>query len=64
MRSYEMSGVVTRGLDACLEEASAIATDDCRGVFLSVDIDVASPWSCPWWAWTWSRCRPPMTMPR
>jgi agmatinase len=47
MRSYEMTEVVARGLDACLEEASAIATDDCDGVFLSVDIDVCDPGHAP-----------------
>src|SRR6516165_4042525 len=40
MRSYEMAEVVARGLDACLTEAFAIATDDCDAVFLSVDVDV------------------------
>ena len=43
MRSYEMSEIGVRGLDACLTEASAIAVDDCDGVFLSVDIDVCDP---------------------
>src|SRR5487761_2628938 len=40
MRSFEMTEVVTRGLDDCLTEAFAIATDECDGVFLSVDVDV------------------------
>ena len=40
MRSYEMTEIVHRGLTECLTEAFAIATDDCEGVFLSVDIDV------------------------
>src|ERR1700748_1867293 len=40
MRSYEMTEIVERGLPACLTEAFTIATDDCDGVFLSVDIDV------------------------
>jgi agmatinase len=35
MCSYEMSEVVARGLDECLTEAFAIATDDTDGVFLS-----------------------------
>jgi arginase family enzyme len=39
MRSFEMAEVGRRGLDACLSEAFAIATDDCDGVFLSVDVD-------------------------
>jgi agmatinase len=47
MRSYEMSEIVSRGLDTCLTEAFAIATDDCDGVFLSVDIDVADPGHAP-----------------
>jgi agmatinase len=47
MRSYEMHEIVHRGLVVCLEEAFAIATDDCDGVFVSVDIDVADPGSAP-----------------
>jgi agmatinase len=47
MRSFEMAEVVRRGLDACLSEAFAIATDDCDGVFLSVDIDVVDPGMAP-----------------
>jgi agmatinase len=47
MRSYEMTEVVTRGLDECLTEAYAIATDDCDGVFLSVDVDVVDPGMAP-----------------
>jgi agmatinase len=47
MRSYEMTEVVARGLDACLSEAFTIATDDCDGVFLSVDIDVCDPGHAP-----------------
>jgi agmatinase len=47
MRSYEMTEVVTRGLDACLTEAFAIATDGCTGVFLSVDVDVVDPGAAP-----------------
>ncbi|HEX4062682.1 MAG TPA: agmatinase [Streptosporangiaceae bacterium] len=47
MRSFEMTEVVTRGLDACLDEAFTIATDDCDGVFLSVDIDVVDPGMAP-----------------
>ena len=43
MRSYEMTEVVERGLDACLDEAEALAVDDCDGVFLSIDIDVVDP---------------------
>ncbi|HEY4725697.1 MAG TPA: agmatinase family protein, partial [Actinomycetota bacterium] len=47
MRSFEMTEVVRRGLDACLSEAFAIATDDCDGVFLSIDIDVVDPGMAP-----------------
>jgi agmatinase len=47
MRSYEMAEIVARGLDACLTEAFAIATDDCDGVFLSVDVDVVDPGMAP-----------------
>jgi len=47
MRSYEMSEVVARGLDECLTEAFAIATDECDGVFLSVDVDVVDPGMAP-----------------
>jgi arginase family enzyme len=47
MRSYEMTEVVRRGLGACLTEAFAIVTDNCDGVFVSVDIDVTDPGSAP-----------------
>ena len=47
MRSYEMTEIVARGLDECLTEAFATATDDCDGVFLSVDIDVCDPGHAP-----------------
>ncbi|HEX9993081.1 MAG TPA: agmatinase [Acidimicrobiales bacterium] len=47
MRSYEMSEVVGRGLDTVLDEAFAIATDGCDGVFLSVDVDVVDPGMAP-----------------
>ncbi len=47
MRSYEMSEVVARGLDVCLTEAFALATDECDAVFLSVDVDVVDPGSAP-----------------
>lgn len=47
MRSYEMTEVVERGLDVCLSEAFALATDECDGVFLSVDVDVVDPGSAP-----------------
>ena len=47
MRSYEMTEIVARGLEECLTEAFGIATDDCDGVFLSVDIDVVDPGQYP-----------------
>jgi agmatinase len=47
MRSYEMTEIVSRGLDACLDEAFEIALDDCDAVFLSVDIDVCDPGHAP-----------------
>jgi agmatinase len=47
MRSYEMTEIGVRGLAACLTEAFAIATDECDGVFLSVDIDVCDPAHAP-----------------
>jgi agmatinase len=47
MRSFEMAEVVRRGLDDCLDEAFAIATDDCDGVFLSIDVDVVDPGMAP-----------------
>jgi agmatinase len=47
MRSFEMTEIGARGLTACLDEAFAIATDDCDGVFLSVDIDVCDPGHAP-----------------
>jgi agmatinase len=47
MRSYEMTEIVSRGLDDCLTEAFGIAMDECDGVFLSVDIDVCDPGHAP-----------------
>ncbi|MFG2038378.1 agmatinase [Dactylosporangium sp. NPDC048998] len=47
MRSYEMTEIVARGLDECLGEAFGIATDECEGVFLSVDVDVVDPGMAP-----------------
>ena len=47
MRSFEMTEVVSRGLDECLTEAFAIATDECDAVFLSVDVDVVDPGLAP-----------------
>ena len=47
MRSYEMAEITERGLTACLDEAFAIAVDECDGVFLSVDVDVVDPGMAP-----------------
>ena len=47
MRSFEMSEIVSRGIDDCLTEAFAIAVDECEGVFLSVDVDVVDPGMAP-----------------
>src|SRR4051812_16728868 len=47
MRSYEVTEIVARGLDECLTEAFGIATHECDGVFLSVDIDVCDPGHAP-----------------
>ncbi len=47
MRSFEMTEIVHRGLADCLTEAFTIATDECDGVFLSVDIDVCDPGHAP-----------------
>lgn len=47
MRCYEMTEIVHRGLETCLTEAFAIATDECDGVFLSVDVDVCDPGHAP-----------------
>jgi agmatinase len=47
MRCYEMAEVGARGLDAVLDEAFTIATDECDAVFLSVDIDVVDPGMAP-----------------
>jgi agmatinase len=47
MRWFEMTEVVERGLDACLDEAEERAVDDCDGVFLSIDIDVVDPGMAP-----------------
>ncbi len=47
MHSFEMHEIVRRGLDDVLEEAFAIAVDDCDGVFVSVDVDVVDPGMAP-----------------
>jgi agmatinase len=46
-RSFEMTEIGARGLDACLDEAFEIALDECDGVFLSVDVDVCDPGHAP-----------------
>jgi agmatinase len=47
MRSYEMSEIAARGLNTCLTEAFALATDGCDAVFVSVDVDVVDPGMAP-----------------
>jgi len=47
MRSFEMSEIVSRGLDDVLSEAMTIAMSDCDAVFLSVDVDVVDPGAAP-----------------
>ncbi len=47
MRSFEMGEVVARGLEAVLDEAIALATSECDGVFLSIDVDVVDPGAAP-----------------
>ncbi|MGW2220438.1 agmatinase [Nonomuraea sp. NPDC001684] len=47
MRSYEMTEVVERGLNTCLDEAAQIAVDGCDGVYLSIDVDVVDPGMAP-----------------
>ncbi len=47
MRSFEMSEIVDRGLDAVLDDALTLALDDCDAVFLSVDVDVVDPGAAP-----------------
>jgi agmatinase len=47
MRSYEMTEIHHRGLNVVLDESFARLTDQCDGVFLSVDIDVVDPGMAP-----------------
>lgn len=47
MRSYEMTEIHHRGMKTVLDESFAILTDQCDGVFLSVDIDVVDPGMAP-----------------
>jgi len=47
MRSYEMTEIHHRGLGPVLDESFATLTNECDGVFLSVDIDVVDPGMAP-----------------
>jgi agmatinase len=47
MRSYFMSEIVERGLDAVIADATGHAAGGAKGVFLSVDIDVVDPGMAP-----------------
>ncbi len=47
MKSYEMTEIHHRGLDEVLNESFKILTNECDGVFLSVDIDVVDPGMAP-----------------
>ncbi len=47
MRSYEMTEIHHRGLNNVLDESFATLTNECDGVFLSVDIDVVDPGMAP-----------------
>jgi formimidoylglutamase len=47
MRSYEMTEIHHRGMKTVLDESFARLTDDCDGVFLSIDIDVVDPGMAP-----------------
>jgi len=47
MRSYEMTEIHHRGLGPVLDESFATLTNQCDGVFLSVDIDVVDPGMAP-----------------
>ena len=47
MKSYEMTEVHHRGMKSVLDESFAILTNECDGVFLSVDIDVVDPGMAP-----------------
>ena len=47
MRSYEMTEIHHRGMDVVLNETFKVLTQDCVGVFLSIDIDVVDPGMAP-----------------
>jgi agmatinase len=47
MRTFMMNEIVDRGLTAVVDDAVAACTDDTKGVFISVDIDVVDPGLAP-----------------
>ena len=47
MRSYEMTEIHHRGLNKVLDESFATLTNECDGVFLSVDIYLVDPGMAP-----------------
>lgn len=47
MRSFFMSEIVDRGLDAVVDDAVTHAAEGAKGVFISVDIDVVDPSAAP-----------------
>jgi agmatinase len=47
MKSYEMTEISHRGMKSVLDESFEILTNQCDGVFLSVDIDVVDPGMAP-----------------
>ena len=47
MKSYEVTEIHHRGLTTVMDEAFGILTNECEGVFLSVDIDVVDPGMAP-----------------
>lgn len=47
MRSYEMTEIHQRGMKAVLDESFERLTEQCDGVFLSIDIDVVDPGMAP-----------------
>jgi agmatinase len=47
MKSFFMSEITSRGLDAVVDEAVDHAASGAKGVFLSVDIDVVDPGAAP-----------------
>jgi len=47
MKSFFMSEITDRGLDAVVDEAVEHAASGAKGVFVSVDIDVVDPGAAP-----------------